>query len=137
MGFKGRSNLHAGVNQDSLLFVLLKVLAYTLSPLILTNEIFKTSTIKLIFYMRIWGLERLSEKLKPVIVDLNTQGPLVVSWVSLPPPARAVKQNHSYGCEVGLVFLWNHCSSDSGRPRNAQLNSTPHIVNYKCAHLND
>ena len=41
LGFEGRNNLHAGVNEDSLLFVLLKVLAHTLFPLILTNEVLR------------------------------------------------------------------------------------------------
>ena len=82
-------------------------------------------------------MERLSDKLKSVSVELNTQGPLVMSWLSFPPPVKgtAANQNHSYGCEVGLVFLWNHCSSGLGRPRIAQLNFLP-IVNNKYAHLN-
>ena len=124
MGFKGRSNLHAGVNQDSLLFVLLKVLAHTLFPLILTNEVFKTSTIKLIFYIRIWSLERLSEKLKPVSVDLNTRGPLVVSWVSL-PPSRAelwsrisptIVKSVLYFCEITALLVLEDLGTPSWTP---------------------
>ena len=70
LGFEGRSNLHAGVNQDSLLFVLLKVLTHTLSPLI-QMRFFRTS---ITTSLENKDLRFGEVKLKPVSMELNTPG---------------------------------------------------------------